>query len=565
MERRTWHESYDEGVPVSLEYEELSLPAMLRRSGEQYADAPAIAFLNARLTYGQLWAEVRRFASSLRRLGVEPGTRVAIQLPNIPQAVIGYYAALLLGAEVVMTNPLYTPRELEHQWTDSSCKVAIVADFLYAPKVQPLREKVPVEHFILARIPEYLRFPLNLLAPLKLKSQEPPLIAPIPDEPNVHRFRDLAREGSLEGPWPEIDLDSPACLQYTGGTTGVSKGAVLTHRNLSWNIQQIHAWFRDVESGKEVMLTCLPLFHVFGMNVAMNWSVYSATKMVLVPNPRDIPLMIKNIVKHKVSIFPGVPAMFNAMNNTPGVEGQDLSSIKACFSGSAPIAIDVLERFEQMTGATIVEGFGMTETSPVTHVNPLFGQRKIGKIGVPISDTEARVVDVDSGQTELPAGQEGELVLRGPQVMQGYWGRPDETASTIKDGWLHTGDLATVDEDGYFAIVGRKKDMIIRGGYNVYPDEVDDVLMGHEGILEAATIGVPDEGKGELVKSFVVSQPGTSLTEDTVRDFCREHLAAYKVPSEVEFLEELPKSSVLKILRRELRDRELSRRAAPAE
>lgn len=554
MEERVWHRSYDDGVPSSLDYAQLTLPAILQRSAERFPGATAVVFKNARLTYAQFLAEVKAFAAGLAGLGVKRGTRVAIQLPNLPQTPIAYYAALWLGAEVVMTNPLYTPRELEHQWSDSGCELAVVADFLFDQKIAAARSSLAPKTYVIASIPEYLRFPLNLLAPLKLKKADPPLYAKVPPGPGLHRFKDVVKSGRGQSPALAAELDDVAALQYTGGTTGLSKGAVLTHRNLSVNVQQIDGWFTGVQHGDEAVLCALPIFHVFGMTVAMNWGVWAGAKLVLMPNPRDLPELVKLITKERVTLFPGVPAMFNGLCNQPGIDQVDVSSVKYCFSGSAPIPVEVIQRFEKLTGAIIVEGFGMSESSPVTHVNPLLGERKIGSVGVPFPDTDARVVDMEEGVREMPLGEEGELVMRGPQVMRGYWQRERETEATLRDGWLHTGDLAVQDEDGYFSIVGRKKDMIIAGGYNIYPDEVDRVLMAHEEILEAATIGIPDERRGETVKSYVVLQPGSSMDAAAVEAWCRENLAAYKVPRQIAFLDELPKSSTLKILRRELRD-----------
>ncbi|MFT4539384.1 MAG: long-chain acyl-CoA synthetase [Planctomycetota bacterium] len=555
MDTRPWHRSYGPGVDPSPVFEPLSLPATFRRTVERFPDNRALVFMNRTLTWAQLGSEVERAAAGLAGLGVEQGTRVAVQLPNIPQTVISFYAALSLGAEVVMTNPLYTPRELEHQWKDSGCTHAIVSDFGFEQKIRPERDRFGVQHYVIASIPEYMRFPLKQLAPLKLRKQDPPLVAKVAPGAGITSFRDLLSNGRRAPDVVDIDLDAPACLQYTGGTTGPSKGAVLTHRNLSVNVQQIHGWFTGLELGKEVILNCLPLFHVFGLSVGMNWAVYSGAAMILMPNPRDSKALVKNIAKHGVTLFPGVPALFNTLNNYPGISDIDVSSVKYCFSGSAPMAEDVLRRFEELTGAVIVEGFGMSETSPVTHCNPLGGVRKIGTVGIPVAETDSRIVDIDTGKTEMPVGEEGELVIRGPQVMAGYWQRPEETENAIRDGWMHTGDLAVMDEDGYFSIVGRKKDMIIRGGFKIFPDEVDAVLMSHDSILEVATIGVPDGDAGEKVKSFVVLQPGAELDAETLRTWCREELAAYKVPKEVEFLDELPKSSVMKILRRELRER----------
>jgi long-chain acyl-CoA synthetase len=303
----------------------------------------------------------------------------------------------------------------------------------------------------------------------------------------------------------------------------------------------------------------LPYFHVFGMTVAMNYSMYMAAATVLMPDPRDIRQMVKNIVKHRVTLFPAVPAMFNAINNSPRVGDIDLTSVKFCFSGSAPLPKDVGERFEAMTGATIAEGFGLTEASPVTHVNPLKGARKPGSVGIPLGGTDARIVDVETGTVQQQAGRDGELVVKGPQVMKGYWNRAEATNEVTREGWLYTGDIARMDADGYFFIVGRKKDMIIVSGYNVYPDEVDAVLMAHPAVLEAATIGVPDERRGETVKSFVVLADGQTATADELIEYCRKELAAYKIPREIEFRAELPKSAMLKVLRRELRNQELAK------
>ncbi|HED66697.1 MAG TPA: long-chain fatty acid--CoA ligase, partial [Planctomycetes bacterium] len=420
MEARPWHAAYDEGVPASVPYEELTLPAYLERAAERAPHRTALVFENASLDYRTLLDEVRRFRVALARLGVGPGTSVGIQLPNLPQVPIATYAALGLGARVVLTNPLYTARELEHQWNDAEVTVGITTDFLFEQRVRRVRERLGVREFILARIPEYLRFPLNLLAPFKLKRLDPPAWAKVRPEPHVHFFRELVRGASGDPPSPELDLDAVAVLQYTGGTTGVSKGAMLTHRNLSVNAQQCWTWFSDCTFAGEVFLGCLPLFHVFGLTVAMNLSVVAAGTLVLIPNPRDVKALVRGIAKHGVTIFPGVPALYNALNHHPGIEDADLSTVRYCISGSAPIAPDVLERFESLTGSHIIEGYGMSETSPLTHANPLRGKRKIGSIGVPVPDTDALVVDVDDPERVLPVGEEGELLLAGPQVMAGY-------------------------------------------------------------------------------------------------------------------------------------------------
>jgi len=558
---RPWLQHYDPGVPREPTFEDVTLPQFLERAAATHPDTTALVFLNGRLTYRELKDQVDRLATALAALGVAKHGRVAIQLPNLPQTVIAYYATLRLGAQAVFTNPLYTPQEMAHQWRDAGCTVAVVTDFTFDQKIKDHRNELPISSYLIASIPEYLRFPLNLLAPLKLKRQKPhPAIAKVAPGPGIHFFKALIARTEPRPPAATIGMDDIAVLQYTGGTTGVSKGAVLTHRNLSYNVQQARAWLPSLRPGEEVMLSALPIFHVFGMTVCMNLPVYIGGTMALVPNPRDVPMLVKEIEKRRVTIAPLVPALFNAINHFPGVERRDLSSVKVCVSGSAPLSVDVQQRFEELTGGKICEGFGLTETSPVTHINPLQGLRKIGTIGLPIVGTDCRIVDAESGTRDLPPGEPGELLIQGPQVMQGYWNKPEETANVLRDGWLYTGDLAVMDQDGYFKIVGRKKEMIDASGYKVYPDEVDRVLMSHPAVLEAATIGVPDVKRGETVKSFVVLRPGMSATAEQIIAHCRTSLAVYKVPREVEFRTELPKSAALKILRRELQEEEARKR-----
>ena len=553
METRPWHRFYDSGVPASPEFEDTTVPEFLERSATRYGNATALIFMNRRMSFRQLKGDVDRFAAALAGLGVGKDTRVGIQLPNIPQAVIAYQATLLLGGQVVMTNPLYVERELEHQWNDAGCSVVVVGDGPFESRIRAIRDKLPVKHYIVTSIPDYLRFPLNFLVARKLKRAR---VAP---GEGIHFMRELIRANAPNPPNVEIAMDDVAVLQYTGGTTGVSKGAMLTHRNLSYNVQQIRSWFTQVEPGSDVFLACLPYFHVYGMTVCMNFPIAVGAAAVLMPDPRDIPGLISNIAKHRVTLLPAVPTQFNAINSFPGIDRLDLTSVKACISASAALPSADRDRFEEVTQGTIVEGFGMTETSPVTHCNPLRGTRKIGSIGLPVPGTDAKVVSLEDGATEMPTGEVGELIVRGPQVMKGYWQRPDETEQAIRDGWIYTGDLATVDGDGYFFIVGRKKEIIIAGGYNIYPDEIDDVLTAHPAILESATIGLPDPKRGETVKSFVVLTIGKTATEAELIEYCRGQLAAYKIPRQIEFRDSLPKSAALKILRRELREEELNR------
>ncbi len=552
-----WTQHYEPGVPADLIPDPRTILDCFDQSVATWGDRPAVTLKGKTLTYRQLADQVDRFTTALAGLGVQKDSRVALWLPNLPQMVIAYFATLRLGAQAVNTNPLYVERELEHQFNDASVTVVITLDYLWWYKLRGMMSKVKVEHVIVTSIPDYLPFPLNLLAPLKLRKTKQYL--KVPREEGVHFFKDLIARNPPNPPKVDIPLDHLAVLQYTGGTTGPSKGAMLTHRNLSINVQQCSSWFPALRPGKEVLLACPPYFHALGMVIGMVWPLSVGAHIILAPNPRDIPDLVKSIHKYRVSLFPAVPALFVAINNFPGIENLDMSSLRASFSGSAPLPVEVMARFEQLTGGKITEGFGMTETTMVTHGNPLRGLRKPGSVGIPFPGTEARVVDAETGERELGVGVEGELCVRGPQIMAGYWNRPEETANTIRNGWLYTGDLARVDEDGYTFIVGRKKDMIIAGGYNVYPDEVDAILTGHPAILESATIGVPDERCGERVKSFVVLKPGYSLDAETLRTYLVGQLAKYKLPKDIEFIPELPRSSMMKILRRELRERELQR------
>ena len=560
MPDRPWHRHYDEGVPPNLDFEDVTVVELLRRAARSYGDRRALVFLNGRLTFREFEDQVERLATVLAGLGVERGSRVAIMTPNIPQFELACYATMRLGAIAVATNPLYTPPEICHQWTDAGAEVAVVMDYIFDQRIRDIRDDLPIREYLIASIPEYLRFPLTLLAPLKLRRQQPALIAKVAPEPHVRPFRRTIEATAPAAPDVDPGMDDVAALLYTGGTTGVSKGAALTHRNLSSNVQQLRAWFPQARDGDETILCALPLFHSFGYTVVMHFAMRIGATQIMIPNPRDIPAIIKAVVDHRITLFPAVPNHYAAINRHAATHDVDLSSIKACNSGSAPLPVDTLETFERLTGAKISEGFGLTETSPVTHSNPLYAKRKVGSIGVPLPSTDCRIVDADAGTRDLPPDEVGELIVRGPQVMQGYWNRPDATADMIRGGWLYTGDLARMDADGFCFIEGRKKDMILCSGYNVYPDEIDRALAAHPAVLEAATIGVPDEKRGEHPKAFVVLRPGMSATPEELDAYCRENLAPYKVPREWEFISELPKSSVLKVLRRELRDRETAGR-----
>jgi len=558
MESRPWHRFYTEGIPLDVIDEGLTLPELLDRTAARWPDRTATLFEGGRLTYRELKDGADRLATALVDLGIRPGDRVAIQLPNLPQTVIAYYGVLRAGAVAVMTNPMYVAREIEHQFNDAGVKVAIVLDAFWVKTVRGVRPELKtLQHVILTRLVDWLPFPKNYLFPIVGKKTG--LVVDVDPADRALWLKDLLARHPANPPTIDWDPEMLANLQYTGGTTGVSKGAMLTHRNLAVNVAQTAAWFTGMVPGGEVGLAALPFFHVFGLTVCMNLSVAYGASQVLVPNPRDIPKLVSLIAKYRPTLFPAVPAMFNAINQFPGIDKLDISSIKGCFSGSAPLPVEVLERFERLTGGKITEGFGMTESSPVTHANPLYGVRKTGSIGVPLPSTDAKLVDLEEGTREVPVGEDGELVLRGPQVMKGYWKSADETAITIRDGWLYTGDIAKVDEDGYFYIVGRKKDMIIAGGYNIYPREIDEILYENPKILEAAAVGVPDPRRGETVKAFVVLRPGETATADEIIEYCKGRLAPYKVPRSVEFRTDLPKSTIGKVLRRVLRDEELAK------
>lgn len=580
MSEKPWLSSYDPGVPKNLALEDITLPEMLASAAVRFPNRIAVHFQNRAMTYRELESHVARFAAGLAALGLQKGDRVAIHLPNLPQTIIAFYGTLAAGGVAVMTNPLYVAREIEHQWKDAGCTIAVTMDFLMRGPLEEIRSKLPVREWIVASIPEYLKFPLNVLAPLKLRRLQPPAIADIPREPNVRRFSEVvgsrakaaAMKGAaaLRGERPfnvaervkSVGLVSSdlAVLQYTGGTTGVAKGAMLTHGNLSANAQQMVAWYPGAKVGGEVFLAALPFFHVFGLTVALNFAMRLAGTIVVMPNPRDIKGLVAAIEHHRISIFPIVPSLVRAISSHPRIEKADLSSVTICVSGSAPLPEATMRRFEEMTGGRIIEGFGLTEASPVTHCNPVDGNRKVNAIGLPVSETDGKIVSPEDGTTPVGIGEEGELLIRGPQVMRGYWNQPGETAATLKDGWLHTGDLATMDEQGYFRIVGRMKEMIVAGGYKIYPDEIDRVLAMHPAVFESATIGVPDERRGETVKSFVVLRPGMSAEPAALLEHCIKSLAPYKVPKQLELRGELPKSSALKILRRVLLEEELVKR-----
>ena len=556
-EDKPWLTSYEKGVPPKVDYEEIALPAILEKSADQFPEKTAVLFQGYKITYRQLDDMVNRFAACLHEFGIKKGDSVAILLPNLIPCVAAYYAILRLGAIAVMNNPLYSDRELEHQFNDSASKVLITLDLL-GNRMIDLRPKTQIKQIVYTSIGDYLPFPKNLLFPLVAKKKN--LAADVKSADNLFKWKDLLAAHPSNAPLVELSLDDVAMYQYTGGTTGVSKGVMLTHGNLSRQVQQVAAWFPTFNKGTEIMLGALPYFHVFGLSTAMNFAIYMGWGQLLVPKPQPEALL-ETIAKFKPTFAPLVPMMYIGMLNHPNISKVDMTSIKGCFSGSAPLPLEVIKEFEQKTGAVIVEGFGLTESTPVTHINPFAGgKRKVGSIGVPISDTQCRIVDIDDGETDVATGETGELLVKGPQVMKGYHNKPEETTATLTDGWLHTGDIGKMDEEGYFYIVDRKKDMIISGGYNVYPRDIEEVFYQHPQVLEATAIGVPHPTRGEQVKVFVVLKEGETATLEELIEFCKDKLAAYKLPTEIEFRVELPKSNVGKILKKELRAEELQKR-----
>ena len=550
---RIWHKSYDPKVPFSREYPETCLPLILEQNARLIPESIATEFFGATLSYRQLWDHVLRLANGLKHMGVGEGTKVAIMLPNTPQCVIAYYAALWLGAIVILTNPLYVERELFHQWTDSDAEILFILDHLY-PKAEKVLPQTGIRATIATSVKDYLPFPLRYLYPVKARFKK--LFTSVPyDGTHVFSLKKMIRDNRSDPIPCAARPDNLALLQYTGGTTGTPKGAMLTNRNILSNVVQLVSWLPDLIIGKERILCILPFFHVFGMTVALNFAIYTGCGMIVLPR-FDADELIKTIRKKRPTMFPGVPAIYIALMAHPKVDSFDLSSIRVCITGAAPMPVEVMRGFEKKTGSKVLEGYGLSEASPVTHANPIEGTRKPGSVGLPLPDTDCRIVDPETGTMEMPPGQVGELIVRGPQVMRGYWKNENETMQALRDGWLYTGDLATMDNSGYVFIVDRKKDMVISGGYNIYPREIEEVLYEHPKVLDAAAIGVPDPRKGEAVKVFIVPKRGEILNRQEILDWCREKLAPYKVPKEVEFLDSLPKTIVGKMLRRELRNSE---------
>ncbi|PDW02647.1 long-chain-fatty-acid--CoA ligase [Candidatus Viridilinea mediisalina] len=569
---KPWLSSYEEGVPATQTYPEITLSDLFQQTTRTYPDKTATNFVlkyllggrftvGGRLSYQQLNELVERMATALYQLGVRKGDRVAMMLPNSPHYVITFFAAMRIGAVVVNINPTYTARELQQQVADAGAETMVLLNIFW-PRLREVQRETPVKRTVVAYVFDTLNFPSNLL--VKMSQKKTPEWVDVPPEEGVFFFNHLLQKYGPAPPKVPVTPDDTALFQYTGGTTGLPKAAMLSHRNLVANTLQISAFLPSAIRGGEKMMCAIPFFHVYGMTVAMIYGIHLGAELTIVPNPRPIDNVMNIMQKERATLYPGVPAMYIGIINHKDVANYDLRSIRACLSGSAPLPIEVQEKFGELTGGRLVEGFGMTEMSPCSHANPVFGKRKAGSIGVPLSDTEAKIVDLETG-ADLPFENEsqGELCVRGPQVMSGYWNRPEETKLTIDaDGWLHTGDICKVDPEGYFYVVDRKKDMIIASGYKVLPRDVEEVLFMHPKVMEAVVVGIPNPKRGDdTVKAFIVPKPGETPTTAEIQEFCKQHLAQYKIPREVELRSELPKTMVGKVLRRVLIEEEKAKMA----
>ncbi len=548
---KIWLKNYEEGVPETFEVPDTTFYKILLENASQFGVNPAFLFYGRTINYEQLRQLVDQFSSILFELGVRKNTRVAVHLPNIPQYAIVHYAILKLGGIVIPTNPLYVEREIKHQMNDSGAEIIVTLDILFK-RIKNVWSETSIKKVIVTGIKEYLPGLLKFFYPIKAKKEGN--FVKIQPEENVFFFQELMKRNWRAIPEEQITPDDTAMFLYTGGTTGLSKGAVLTHKNLIANVYQIRSWTTDCIEGKESILSALPFFHSYGLTTCLHYALITKSNAILIPR-FEVKLVLSTIQKYNASMFPGVPTMYIAINSFPNVKKYNLKSVKGCMSGGAALPVEVQKEFEQITGGRLVEGYGLSETSPVTHSNPMHGLRKEGSIGVPIPLTSAKIVDSNTME-ELQVGEIGELAVSGPQVMQGYWNKPDETANVLRDGWLFTGDMAKMDEDGYFYIVDRKKDMIIAGGFNIYPRDIEEVLFTHPKIKEAVVAGVPDDYLGETVKAYIILKQGEQATVEEITEFCRQNLAKYKIPKIIEFRNELPKSMIGKVLRRVLVEEE---------
>ena len=563
--QRTWISRYDAGVPAKVSYPDWTVPNLLQHSAARDPDSPALFFYGACISYRDLDDLTTRLALALQRLGVKQSDRVALMLPNIPQSVIAYYGILKAGAVAVPTNPLYVEREIQTQVLDSGSGTIIALDLLY-PRIRAVQAAAAFpKQVIITSIRDFLPPLKKFLYPLKARLAKRWISTPT--GPSVYNLLDLidsdpiANGNHISG-LPRGSPDDLAQLQYTGGTTGIPKGVMLTHRNVVVNALQGRAWAPHFRDGQESFLGAIPFFHCYGQSTCQNLAVATGCPIVLLPrfDPEEV---AQTIHKHRITVFSGVPMMFAKINDVPRINRYNLRSLRICLSGASPLLADVQEQFERTTGVKIAEGYGLSEAGPTTHCNPLQGEHPPGAMGLPFPDTEARVVDADTGLRDVLDGEPGELIVRGPQVMRGYWNKEEETQAVLRDGWLFTGDLVRRDEAGFFFFVDRKKDIIKSRGETVYPREVEEVLLQHQAIAEAAVVGIEDHLYGEIVKAYIVKKPGSFVTEEELIRHCAGGLARYKIPSAVEFRQELPRTIIGKVLRRTMRDEAV--RASEAE
>jgi long-chain acyl-CoA synthetase len=557
---RVWLARYPASVPRTLEIPSKLLPEVIEEAVRRWPDRPALVYYGASWSYRRLWKESGAFAAALARDGVRAGDRVAIYLPNCPAYPIALLGILRLGAIVVQVSPLYIGQDLSRILLDATPKALVTLEMLY-PNVAKARPEYTVPLLYVARLRELYPFYKRPFVNLVLRRRGLPTAYPRGD-PTVRPWTWTVHH---RGSFPEFHGDpatTVAVLQYTGGTTGLPKAAMLSHRNLHANLLQLNAWNTRRRSGEEVFLATIPFFHIYGLTVALFTGLADGATIVIQTRP-DVPELLGLIDRYAPTQFPAVPALYAAFTITPGIEHHPrIRSIKFCVSGSAPLPLEVARRFEELTGGTLIEGYGLTEASPVTHVNPTEGERRAGSIGIPVPNTDQRIVDPETGTRVLPVGEVGELDVLGPQVMLGYYRNEAETAAMLRDGWFRTGDLARLDADGFAYIVDRKKDTINVGGMKVYPREVEEVLFQHPAVADAAAIGMPDPVRGESVKAFVVPKPGTHPTDAELIAFVRERIAHYKAPRTIEFRTSLPRTGVQKVLRRVLKEESLAAVAA---
>jgi long-chain acyl-CoA synthetase len=562
-----WLAHYEEGTPAQVEIPTYPITQDLVENARHYPHHPALIYgsvveplgnllMDRKVSFRRLCDLTTRFAAGLQGLGVKKGDRVVIHLPNCPQFVVATYATLMIGAIAVLSNPEYVARELKYQLNDSGAETIVTLSLTY-PTVKRIRAETPLKHVVVTNVKEYFPRLLRFLF-TTFREKKEGHYQDIAGDTDTIWFQDILKNAPPHPAPVEITMGDTAVLMYTGGTTGTIKGAQLTHRNLQANAVQIRHWFPNLNEGEEMILAALPFYHSYGMTTCMNLGLRTRTTNVLIVNPRATAHILKSIEKHGAGFYPGVPAFYIATINYSNINKYHLNSIKACISGAAPLPEEVQRKFEAITGGRLVEGYGLSEATPVTHANPIFGERRNGTIGLPLPSTEAKIVDIETGTHKLGPGEAGELIVRGPQVMKGYWQKPIETAYALRNGWLYTGDIARMDEDGYFRIVDRKKDVIVgTSGLNIYPSEVEKVLRQHPKVKKCAAIGVPAGiEKGERVKVFIVLEEDETVTENEIKAFCRENLTPYKIPKFIEFRDELPVTPFGKVLRRVLLEEE---------